>query len=176
MADRRPRNQRPRTRGGKSRLADLAAVERQQQSVRELQEALQPEAEALSSSDRHEVVDHIRARAVELAQQRAQGDVAPVVEATLDEIFGLGPLEPLLRDPANRTIRLDGIHLSADGEAVDWGFRDDAHARSVIDRILASVGEDLATTSGDVRVTMMDGSTVLARLVGPSLQVRITRP
>lgn len=176
MADRRPRSQRPRRRGGKGRLADLAALERHQASVAELQQTLTPEAEALRGSDRDQVVEQIRARATELARERVTGDVEEVVEATLDEIFGLGPLEPLLRDTDVRTIRLDDIHLYADGEPVTWGFRDPAHARRVIDRILAAVGLDLAASPGGVRATMVDGSTVRAKLAGPALQVHITRP
>ena len=71
MADNRPRNKRPRNRGGKRRLADKAIIQRHNQHISALQQALQPEAESLrhTSEDRREVVDRIRAQATELAQQ-----------------------------------------------------------------------------------------------------------
>jgi hypothetical protein len=173
--DNRPRNQRPRSRGGQRRTVDLAVAERQQQSVRALQEALQPELGAITG-DRGQVVERVRARATELALERRAGDVGPVVEAALDEIFGLGPLEPLLRDRAVRRIRVEGAALYADGERVVWGFRDEDHARSLIDRILRAVGQDLAASPGGVSATMVDGSTLRARLDGPGLRVDIARP
>ena len=176
MADKRPRSDRPRKRGGKGRLADLAVVRRQQQAVSELQRTLQPEAEALEgTSSRREVVDQIRTRATALAQQRTEGDVATVVEAALDEIFGLGPLEPLLRDPVYHNIRVDGVDLYAEGKQAPIGFRDAAHARSVIDRIMAAAGKDLGASPEEVFATMVDGSTVRARLDGDVVKAEIVR-
>lgn len=64
-----------------------------------------------------------------------------VVRATLDEIFGLGELDPLLSDSRFRSPRILGAQLFAEGEQVQRGFRDEAHARRVIGRILAAVGE-----------------------------------
>ncbi len=177
MADKRPRRERPRRRGGKGRLADRAVVQRRQQHVSALQQALQPELASLADAvPRGEIVDRLRARATQLAQQRVEGDVEPVVEATLDEIFGLGPLEPVLRDRDNRTLRIDGADLYADGEPVARGFRDAEHARRLIDRILTSVGEDLDASPGGVHATMIDGSTLHARIEGSVLKVDITRP
>lgn len=174
MADRRPRNKRPRNRGGKNRLAQMAATRRRNEHISALTEALAPEAEALAQTvDRDQVVDHIRAQATSLASQRLDQDVADVVEATLDEIFGLGPLEPLLRDSSNHAIRIEGADVYAEGEQVR-GFRDAAHARRVVERILGSVGATL--DSRRVEVTMMDGSSVRASLDGDVLTVDIVRP
>ncbi len=176
MADQRPRNQRPRKRGGKNRIAERAVVQRHNQHISALQEALEPEALSLASTTpREDVVHQIRARATALARERLDGEVEGVVEAALDEIFGLGPLEPLLTDGEVRTIRCVGSELFANGEAVARGFRDDDHARRVFDRILASVGKDLAASPEGVRVTMLDGSLVEARHDASGLVVDITR-
>ncbi|MEM6930521.1 MAG: hypothetical protein AAF602_26525 [Myxococcota bacterium] len=176
MSDNRERSHRPRRRGGKRRLADLAVTRRHQEHIAHLQQALQPEAEALrDSTAATEVVDHIRSRATAMAQARLEGDIAPIVEATLDEIFGLGPLEPVLRDPHVTRIRIDDAGLFANGEPAPRDFRDVAHARRVVDRILAAVGQDLAGSPQGVRATMMDGSRVRAWLDGERLRVDIRR-
>ena len=177
MADKRPRSHRPRRRGGQGRLANRAVVQRQNQHISALQAALEPEVEALAgSATRQEVVDRIRTQATRLARQRVEGDVSTVVEATLDEIFGLGPLEPVLRDPDNHTIRIDDAEVQANGQPVERGFRDAAHARSMLDRILAAVGLELDASPEGVFATMIDGSTVRARLDGGVLRVDIRRP
>ena len=173
MPDNRPRNKRPRNRSGKGRLAERAALERHHRSVLSLQQVLQPEAEAMKASSSPEVVEHIRARATELAEQRAPADVDAIVDATLDEIFGLGPLEPLLQDSTVRRIRLEGVDLFAD-DAPAVGFRDPAHARGVFDRILNAVGKTLE--QAEVTATMLDGSTVDVRSDGTSLWAEIVRP
>ncbi|MCB9684187.1 MAG: hypothetical protein H6738_00445 [Alphaproteobacteria bacterium] len=177
MADRRPRNQRPRRRGGKGRLVERAVIERQQRAIGELQEELTPEVEALRGTiDREQVVARIRERATTLALSRATADVSTVVEGALDEIFGLGPLEPPLRDAAVRAIRIDGPEIYVHDEPLDRGFRDAAHARRVVDRILAAVGRDLGRSPSGLEVTMVDGSTVRARLEGERVIVDILRP
>jgi len=177
MADQRPRNQRPRKRGGKNRMAERAVAQRHNQHISALQEALESEAQALAAADtpREEVVDRIRAQATSLAQERLEGDVSTVVDGALDEIFGLGPLEPVLRDREVHTIRIDGADLFGNGEPLARGFRDDDHARRVIDRILAAVGQDLAASPDGVKATMMDGSTLQAHLDGDRLHVSIRR-
>ena len=177
MSEKRPRNKRPRNRGGKRRISDLAIVKRHNQHISALTEVLQPEAESLAGSvDRIQVVDRIREQATALAQERLEGDVTEVVEATLDEIFGLGALEPLLRDSSIHSLRIVGAELFAEGEQVERGFRDEAHARQVIGRILAAVGMDLGHAGEGVNATMMDGSEVRARVVDSVLSVDIIRP
>ena len=174
MADRRPRNQRPRSRGGKNRLAQQAAAERQNAHISALQEALEPAAHALAATtDPESVVDAIRQQATTLASQRTTGDVASLVEATLDEIFGLGPLEPVLRDPAVRVIRIEGAQVFGQDEPVR-GLRDVAHAQSVLSRILAAVGRSF--DDGPVEVEMLDGSRLEARLVDGAPQAVLHRP
>ena len=176
MSDKRPRNQRPRNRGGKRRMSNLAIVKRHNQHISAMTEVLQSETQSLAESmDSNQVVERIRERATALAQERLEGDVTEVVEATLDEIFGLGALEPLLRDSSIHSLRIVGAELFAEGEQVERGFRDEAHARQVISRILAAVGMDLSQAADGVNATMMDGSTVRARFDGSVLSADIIR-
>ncbi|MEN0066216.1 MAG: hypothetical protein AAGA48_29010 [Myxococcota bacterium] len=176
MPDNRDRSDRPRRRGGQRRLADLAVAKRHQEHIAHLQGALQPEAEALrDSTPAMEVVGQIRSKATILAQERLEGDVTPIVEATLDEIFGLGPLEPVLRDQAVDTIRIENAVIFANGERASRGFRDAAHARQVVDRILASVDQDLAASPQGVQAVMMDGSRMRAWEDEAVLHVEIRR-
>ncbi len=150
------------------------------QHVQTLCAALLPSAEALrGATSREQVVETIRGKAAELASDLVDGETGPLVEASLDEVFGLGPLEPLLRDTAVQTIRLHGHELTAvrstGDEPAERSFRDNAHARAFVDRILTSVGESLGDGSEEVVATMMDGSTVRARGGGDGLHVVISR-
>jgi len=79
----------------------------------------------------------------------------------------------VLRDKQVRRLRIEGENLFAGDEQVR-GFRDPAHARRVIDRILNAVGQNL--DQGPVEATMMDGSQLRARLEGDELRVDIQRP
>src|SRR5271170_1297096 len=63
----------------------------------------------------------------------------------LDEVFGLGPLEPLMRDTTVADILVNGcrnVYVERRGklERTDVQFRDDAHLRLIIDRIVSAVG------------------------------------
>src|SRR5436853_1963207 len=85
----------------------------------------------------------------------------------LDEIFGLGPLEPLLKDPSISDIlvnRFDRVYIERGGKLEPTGlsFKDDAHLMQIIDRIVSRVGRrvDESSARGDARVA--DGSRVNA--------------
>src|SRR5258708_1060514 len=63
----------------------------------------------------------------------------------LDEVFGLGPLEPLLRDPDISDILVnnkDNVFIERMGilQKLDISFRDDQHLMQIIDRIVSAVG------------------------------------
>src|SRR5712664_3108098 len=100
----------------------------------------------------------------------------------LDEIFGLGPLEPLLKDHTISDIlvnRKDLIYIERRGvlEKVNIRFRDDAHLMQIIDRIVARVGRRVDESSPMVDARLMDGSRVNAiipplALDGPALSIR----
>ena len=100
----------------------------------------------------------------------------------LNELFGLGPLEELLRDPEISDIlvnRFDQVYVERDGmlEPVDVMFKDDAHLLRIIERIVSSVGRRIDESSPMVDARLADGSRVNAiipplALDGPALSIR----
>ncbi|MFN7998312.1 MAG: CpaF family protein [Bryobacteraceae bacterium] len=100
----------------------------------------------------------------------------------IDDIFGLGPLEPLLKDSAVSDIlvnRKDQVYIERGGilEKVDVKFRDDGHLLQVIDRIVSQVGRRVDESSPMVDARLADGSRVNAiipplALDGPALSIR----
>jgi len=100
----------------------------------------------------------------------------------LDEVFGLGPLEPLMRDTAVADILVNGcrnVYVERRGklEKTDIQFRDDAHVRLIIDRIVSAVGRRVDESSPMVDARLADGSRVNAiipplALDGPCLSIR----
>ncbi len=105
-------------------------------------------------------------------QERIQEDL-------LDEVFGLGPLEPLLRDPTISDILVnnkDRVFIERSGllQKVDTAFRDDRHLLQIIDRIVSRVGRRVDESSPMVDARLPDGSRVNAiipplALDGPTL-------
>ena len=100
----------------------------------------------------------------------------------LDEVFGLGPLEPLLRDAKISDILVNGkdhVFIEKGGllQKVDTSFRDDRHLMQIIDRIVSRVGRRVDESSPMVDARLPDGSRVNAvipplALDGPSLSIR----
>ncbi len=100
----------------------------------------------------------------------------------LDEVFGLGPLEPLLRDPKISDILVNGkdhVFIEKGGklQKVDTSFRDDRHLMQIIDRIVSRVGRRVDESSPMVDARLPDGSRVNAiipplALDGPSVSIR----
>jgi pilus assembly protein CpaF len=120
----------------------------------------------------------IRERAVPLSfdeQEKIQCDL-------LDEIFGLGPLEALLKDPAVSDILVnakDKVFVERGGklQRADISFRDDRHMLQIIDRIVSKVGRRVDEASPMVDARLPDGSRFNAiipplALDGPSLSIR----
>jgi pilus assembly protein CpaF len=108
-------------------------------------------------------------------QEKIQADL-------LDEVFGLGPLEPLLRDPKISDIMVndkDHVFIEKNGllQRVGTTFRDDRHLLQIIDRIVSRVGRRVDESSPMVDARLPDGSRVNAiipplALDGPSLSIR----
>jgi pilus assembly protein CpaF len=108
-------------------------------------------------------------------QQKIQSDL-------LDEVFGLGPLEPLLRDPTISDVLVNGkdrVFIERGGvlERTDTTFRDDRHLMQIIDRIVSRVGRRVDESSPMVDARLPDGSRVNAiipplALDGPTLSIR----
>src|SRR5256884_3372572 len=85
----------------------------------------------------------------------------------LDEIFGLGPLEPLLKDPSISDIlvnRFDRVYIERAGklELTVLSFIYDAHLMQIIDRIVSRVGRRVDESSPMVDARLADGSRVNA--------------
>jgi pilus assembly protein CpaF len=108
-------------------------------------------------------------------QEKIQADL-------LDEVFGLGPLEPLLRDPKISDILIndkDHVFVEKNGllQRVSTSFRDDRHLLQIIDRIVSRVGRRVDESSPMVDARLPDGSRVNAiipplALDGPSMSIR----
>jgi pilus assembly protein CpaF len=100
----------------------------------------------------------------------------------LDEIFGLGPLEPLLKDPTVSDIlvnRFDKVYVERAGKIEPTGlsFKDDQHLMQIIDRIVSRVGRRVDESSPMVDARLGDGSRVNAiipplAIDGPCLSIR----
>ena len=101
----------------------------------------------------------------------------------LNELFGLGPLEPLLSDPDISDIlvnRFDRVYIERNGllsEADDVTFKDDRHLLRIIERIVSSVGRRIDELNPMVDARLLDGSRVNAiipplALDGPALSIR----
>jgi len=98
------------------------------------------------------------------------------------ELFGLGPLEPLLKDPTISDILVnshDTIYVERRGkiEATNVRFKDDEHLMRVIERIVSSVGRRIDESSPMVDARLQDGSRVNAiipplSIDGPVLSIR----
>ena len=100
----------------------------------------------------------------------------------LDEVFGLGPLEPLLADPTISDILVNThkrVYVERKGmlEMTSIQFRDDIHLMSIIDRIVSAVGRRVDESSPMVDARLADGSRVNAIIPplavdGPCLSIR----
>src|SRR5713226_938304 len=85
----------------------------------------------------------------------------------LDEIFGLGPLEPLLKDPTISDIlvnRFDRVYVERAGklEITGLSFKDKQHLMQIIDRIVSRIGRRVDESSPMVDARLQDGSRVNA--------------
>ena len=100
----------------------------------------------------------------------------------LDEVFGLGPLEPLLRDPGISDILVNGrnqVWIERGGKLsrTSASFRDEQHLMQIIDRIVSRVGRRVDESSPMVDARLPDGSRVNAvipplALDGAALSIR----
>jgi pilus assembly protein CpaF len=105
-----------------------------------------------------------------------------LVNEVLDEVLGLGPLEPLLKDPTISDILVNTykhVYIERKGklEATDVVFKDDAHLMQIIDKIVSAVGRRVDESSPMVDARLPDGSRVNAiipplALDGPIMSIR----
>jgi pilus assembly protein CpaF len=105
-----------------------------------------------------------------------------ISEEVLHEVFGLGPLEPLLQDPGISDILVNGysqVYVERGGvlEATSVRFHDNAHLLRIIDRIVSQVGRRVDESNPMVDARLLDGSRVNAIIPplavdGPLLSIR----
>lgn len=105
-----------------------------------------------------------------------------IIQQIEDEVFGLGPLEPLLNDSTVSDILVNGpksVYVERHGklERTLYTFLDERHLRNIIDRIVSQVGRRIDEASPMVDARLLDGSRVNAiipplALDGPSVSIR----
>jgi pilus assembly protein CpaF len=170
-----------------------------------------PKAEASRSSAYQELKSQVHNRLFELldlsrlasvSDERVRADVAAATRAILDEqkvllslderervvhevqdeVFGLGPLEPLLQDPSVCDVLVNGhagVYVERRGrlEKTVARFKDDAHLMRIIEKIVSAVGRRVDETTPLVDARLADGSRVNViipplALDGPILSIR----
>ena len=142
--------------------------------------------EALATADRARAEGEIKALVNELLAEESMpismGERDVLYGELIDEVFGLGPLEPILRDPSVNDILVNtykSVFVERRGilEKVPATFQDDGHLLRVIDRIVSRVGRRIDDSSPMVDARLTDGSRVNAIIPplavdGPLLSIR----
>lgn len=110
------------------------------------------------------------------------GDKEQLSLDILNEVFGLGPLEPLMQDPTVSDILINGskeVYVERAGvlDETKVIFKDDAHLMRIIQKIVSAIGRRIDETSPMVDARLADGSRVNAILPplaidGPHLSIR----
>src|SRR5579872_2449680 len=134
--------------------------------------------------------DEVRREVGQILEALVVGESTPMnlqererlAQEVLDEVFGLGPLEPLLNDPTISDILVNtykNVYVERSGilETTGVQFRDDAHLMSIIDRIVSAIGRRVDESSPMVDARLADGSRVNAiipplSIDGPCLSIR----
>ena len=142
--------------------------------------------ESLQQMDRETATQGIRSLITDLMNQQmtplSTAERRVIMDEILDEIFGLGPLEPLLADPSINDILVntsDQIYVERHGklETTAATFKDDNHLMQIIDRIVSRVGRRIDESSPMVDARLADGSRINAiipplSIDGPHLSIR----
>jgi pilus assembly protein CpaF len=142
--------------------------------------------EALATTDRARAESEIRALLGQLLAEESTplniSERETLFAEVLDDVFGLGPLEPLLKDPGVSDILVNtyrNVFVERAGvlERVTATFQDDRHLLRVIDRIVSGVGRRIDDSSPMVDARLPDGSRVNAIIPplavdGPILSIR----
>ncbi|MEI4486853.1 CpaF family protein [Frigidibacter sp. MR17.14] len=131
---------------------------------------------------RREVGTLIAAMLTEMGERLSTVELDRVITEVIDEVLGLGPLEPLLADPTVNDILVNGyrnVYVERRGvlERVRTRFRDERHLLRVIDRIVSRVGRRVDESTPWVDARLEDGSRVNAiirpcAIDGPSVSIR----
>jgi pilus assembly protein CpaF len=134
--------------------------------------------------------DAVRAEVAQIVESLTTAETTPMTlqererlaQEILDEVFGLGPLEPLLKDSTISDILVNthkDVYVERRGllERTNVQFRDEAHLMAIIDRIVSAVGRRIDESSPMVDARLADGSRVNAiipplAIDGPCLSIR----
>ena len=170
-------------------LVDTRQPHYQQLKARVHQELLNRlNLERLTRTKREDAEPEIRQIIVALLEREASKtplslhEREAVIGDVINELFGLGPLEQLLKDPSISDIlvnRYDRIYIEREGrlEETDVVFTDERHLLQIIERIVSSVGRRVDESSPMVDARLADGSRVNAvipplALDGAALSIR----
>src|ERR1700732_947931 len=142
--------------------------------------------EALATIDNQRVRSEVRQAVISLIDAEptllSSLEKQQISDEVLDEVFGLGPLEPLLQDPTISDILVNThkqVYIERKGllELTTVRFRDDQHLLRIIDKIVSAVGRRVDESTPMVDARLMDGSRVNAIIPplavdGPLLSIR----
>jgi pilus assembly protein CpaF len=144
---------------------------------------LDPKLDLANQVEVRRQIEEIFSRVIDeegLALTRAER--VRMLEQITDEIIGLGPLEPLLRDDSVSEIMVNGprqIYIERSGklELTNVVFQNDDHVMRIIDRIISPIGRRVDESSPMVDARLTDGSRVNAiipplSLIGPVITIR----
>jgi len=191
------------TKSETSPLTELTWDQRLLKNPNRNKTALRPEYQELKFTLHRKLLDKINLEALAtIDNQRVRGEVRQAVislidgeqtllssverqqisEEVLDEVFGLGPLEPLLQDPTISDILVNGhkqVYIERRGllEITNVSFRDNGHLLRIIDKIVSQVGRRVDESNPMVDARLSDGSRVNAivpplAVDGPLLSIR----
>src|SRR5271166_6113361 len=142
--------------------------------------------EALATIDNQRVRSEVRQALITLIDSEptllSSVEKQQICDEVLDEVFGLGPLEPLLQDPTISDILVNThkqVYVERKGllEQTSVTFRDDQHLLRIIDKIVSQVGRRIDESTPMVDARLSDGSRVNAIIAplavdGPLLSIR----
>jgi len=177
----------PATTGSRSFLGSLPARESFREAKYRVQNRLinelDPKLDLTNQVDVRQQIEELFAKIADeegLALTRAER--VRMLEQITDEILGLGPLEPLLRDETLTEVMVNGpqqVYIEREGrlELTNVTFQNDEHVMKIIQRIIAPIGRRIDESSPMVDARLPDGSRVNAiipplSLVGPVITIR----
>ncbi|HEV2447523.1 MAG TPA: CpaF family protein [Candidatus Sulfopaludibacter sp.] len=142
--------------------------------------------EALAGIDNDRIRAEVREAVLAMVEEEPNlltaAEKREVSDQVLHEVFGLGPLEPLLADPSVSDILVNGhkqVYVERKGilEETSVRFHDDGHLLRIIDKIVSQVGRRVDESNPMVDARLMDGSRVNAIIPplavdGPLLSIR----
>lgn len=142
--------------------------------------------EALATIDNQRVRGEVRQALFTLIEGEptllSSNEKQQICDEVLDEVFGLGPLEPLLQDSTISDILVNGskqVYVERHGvlELTSVTFRDDQHLLRIIDKIVSQVGRRVDESTPMVDARLLDGSRVNAIIPplavdGPLMSIR----